>query len=702
LPAEVTSFVGRQHEAAEIVRVLGESRLVTLTGVGGVGKTRLALRVARGSRPRFPGGVWFAELSGVREPGGLGQAICSAMGVPAKSGMSPDAALGAFLAPRTSLLVLDTCEHLVEACAPLVGGLLAGAPDLRIMVTSRRVLGVAGESCFRVEPLPIDDRDRGGGQGRQPEAVMLFADRAASLMPGFVPTPEVALLCRRLDGIPLAIELAATRLRTLSFDQIMGRIDDRFELLSGGARTPVRRHRTLRMAMGWSHELCEPVERLLWARLSIFVEDFDLPAAQAVCADPGTGGGARREDVEDVLLDLVDKSIVHREVSGRAVRFRMLDTVREYGGEWLRRLGLEEDTRRRHRDHYLDLARRFDREWFGPGQVGWHARMTRELPNLRAALDFSLDHPAEHAAGVELAGRLAYFWMACGFVSDGRHYLRAALSRSPDLPPGAVVNRALWVSAWLADVQGDLDLANDLATEGMTRSFAELDQASAGWATACCATTGLRWGYLPEALGMFERARRTHEEGGDRGAGLATALVGEAYVLARLGRREEALARLRRHRSLCDSLGDIWMRASGDWVRGFILLEDGDAESADRHFRASLRAKHLLRDSLGMATAVSALAAAAARRGDMDRAARLLGVGELIELSFGLRVSISPPDDVREATEDLARTALGPAAFAAAFQRGRGLEVERAVAYALDPPPVVPAGTDGTVALTDD
>ncbi|MFC6086716.1 ATP-binding protein [Sphaerisporangium aureirubrum] len=698
----MTSFVGRRHEAASVGRALDGSRLVTLTGVGGVGKTRLALRVARGLRARFPGGMWFVELSSLRKPGMLGQTICSALRVSGKSGMSADTALQGFLAPRKSLLVLDTCEHLVETCAPLVDGLLSAAPDLRIMVTSRRVLGVSGESCFQVEPLAIDDRDQENAPGRHPEAVTLFADRAASLMPGFVPTPEVALLCRRLDGIPLAIELAATRLRTLSFDQIMGKIDDRFELLSGCARTPVRRHRTLRMAIGWSHELCEPVERLLWARLSIFSGDFDLPAAQAVCADPDTGTGVRREDVEDVLLRLVDKSIVHRVASGRAVRFRMLDTVREYGAEWLRRLGTEEETRRRHLDYFLDLARRFDREWFGPGQVDWHARMTRELPNLRAALDFALAHPAGHAAGVELAGRLAYFWMACGFVSDGRRYLRAALSRSPDLPPGAEVNRALWVCAWLADVQGDLDQANDLATECMTRSFAGMDRASAGWATACCATTGLRWGYLPEALGMFERARRTHEEGGDQGAGLAAALVGEAYVLARLGRREEALSLLRRQRSLCDSLGDIWMRSSGDWVRGFIELEDGDAVSADRFFRASLRAKHLLRDSLGMATAVSALAAAAARRGDTDRAARLLGVGELIELSFGLRVSISPPDDVREATEDLARTSLGPDAYAAAFQSGRALDVERAVEYALEPPPPVPAGTDGTAARTDD
>lgn len=690
---ELTSFVGRRREVAEVARVLEGSRLVTLTGVGGVGKTRLALRVVREVRARFPGGVRVVELSAVRTAGSVREVIRSALtveegfgGVPGGGG---EAGAGGV---RRSLLVLDTCEHLVESVGPLVDELISGTPGLRVMVTSRRVLGTVGESAYQVQPLPIDGSSEGSAEG-QPEAVTLFADRVAGLVPGFVPTPEVALLCRRLDGIPLAIELAATRLRTMSFDQLMGRIDDRFSLLSGCARTPVRRHRTLRMAIGWSHELCEPEERMLWARLSVFTGDFDLPAARAVFAGSAAIGGG--PDVEDVLSRLVDRSIVQRVVAGRVARYRMLDTVREYGGEWLRLLGLEGETRRRHRDHYLALARRFDREWFGPSQMDWHDRMTRELRNLRAALDFSLADPAEQACGIEMAGRLAYFWIACGFVSEGRRYLRAALSHLPDVPPAEGTNRALWVGAWLADVQGDLDQANDLATECMSRSFTVMDRASAGWATACCATTGLRWGYLPEALGMFERARRTHEEGGDLGAGLATALVGEAYVLARLGRREEAMARLRRHRSLCDSLGDIWMRSSGDWVRGFIELEEGDAASAARFFRASLRAKHLLGDSLGMATAVSSLAAASARSRDMERAARLLGVSELIELSFGLRVSISPPDDVREATEDLARSVLGADDFTAALQSGRAMDVETAVAYALEPPAPVPAGTDG-------
>jgi predicted ATPase len=697
LPAELTSFVGRQREAAEVVRVLEESRLVTLTGVGGVGKTRLALRVARRLRSRFPDGVWFVELSSLREPASLAHAVSSALRVAQQVGPSQMAVLVEFLAERHSLIVLDTCEHLVDGCAAMVDTLLRAAPHLRIVVTSRSVLGLPGESCFQVEPLPVEGRPRPAaervpGDGRAaarpasmgpvPEgAVALFADRAASLAPGFVLTPEVALLCQRLDGIPLAIELAVVRLRTLTVEEILRRIDERFDLLERDSRTGLPRHQTLRTAIGWSHELCEPLERLLWARLSVFAVDFDLEAAQAVCADPDTGTGLHREYVEDLLIALVEKSVVLRVDTGTAIRFRMLNTVKEYGAEWLRALGEHGHARRRHRDYYLGLARRFDHEWFGPDQVAWYVRMNRELPNLRSALDFCLADPAEQAVGLDLAGRLAYFWMACGFVAEGRHYLQRALSLVH--VPGASLSRALWACAWLADFQGDLDEANDLATECLSQSFSQSDGAAAGWGTVCCANTGLHWGYVPEALALYERARDTHEEGGDRGAGLAYALTGMAYALARLGRPEQALACLRQQSSLCGSWGDIWVHSFGEWVRSLIEMGRGDFLSADRFARASLRAKYLLHDSVGMAMGLASLAGTAAALGDMERAARLLGVGDVVERGFGLTLGLPQADGIREQAECQAKEALGDRAFETAFARGRDLDVESALAYAL-------------------
>ncbi|MFG1874016.1 ATP-binding protein [Sphaerisporangium sp. NPDC049003] len=736
LPAELTSFVGRQREAAEVVRMLGESRLATLTGVGGVGKTRLAVHVARDLRSRFPDGVWFVELSSLRDPALLGHAVSSVLRVAHQAGRPQMAVLVEFLAGRRSLIVLDTCEHLVHGCAEMVDTLLRAAPGLRILVTSRCLLGLPAEAGFQVEPLPIEGRYRAavpeaelvgpasgrstpddlvtrpvsGGStpddlvtrpvsgGSTPDglvapsvsvaavpggAVALFADRAASHVPGFVATPEVALLCQRLDGIPLAIELAAVRLRTLSVEQIMGRIDDRFDLLSSESRMGPPRHQTLRTAIGWSHELCEPLERLLWARLSVFAADFDLEAAQAICADPGTGSetGLHREQVEEVLVALVEKSILRRVDTGRAIRFRMLDTLREYGAEWLRELGEHAQARRRHRDHYLGLARRFDEDWFGPDQVAWYVRMNSELPNLRSALDFCLTDPAEHAVGLDLAGRLAYFWMACGFISEGRHYLQRALSLSQ--APGTSLSRALWACAWLADFQGDLDEANDLATECLAQSFSQSDLAAAGWGTVCCANTGLHWGYVSEALAMYERARETHEDGGDRGAGLAYALTGQAYALTRLGRPEQALSCLRRQRTLCGSRGDIWLHSSGDWVRSLIELDRRDFPTADRFARTSLRAKYLLHDSLGMVMALASMARSAVGLGDMERSARLLGVGDLVERAFGLWLGPSEPDGPREEAEWRARAVLGDRAFDTAYARGRELDVESALAYAL-------------------
>jgi predicted ATPase len=683
----MTSFVGRQSEAAEVVRRLEESRLVTLTGVGGVGKTRLALKVARNLEPRFPDGVWFVELSSLREPALLGHVVSAVLRVAEQIDRPQMGVLAEFFAERRSLIVLDTCEHLVEGCAAMVDTLLRAAPDLRIVATSRRLLGLPGESCFHVEPLPVEGLCRPaavwpGGDGGVPEgAVALFADRAASLVPGFVATPEVALLCRRLDGIPLAIELAVVRLRTLSLEQIVRRIDDRFDLLAGGNRAGPARHQALRTTIGWSHELCEPLERLLWARLSVFAADFDLEAAQAICAEPDAGTGLHREHVEDLLIALVEKSIVRRVDTGGAIRFRMLDTVREYGGEWLRELGEHLSVRRRHRDYYLDVARRFDREWFGPDQVVWYLRMSRELPNLRSALDFSLTDPAEYAAGLDLAGRLGYFWMACGYIAEGGHYLRRALAVSR--APGASLSRALWVCAWLTDFQGDLDEANDLATECMAQAFSQSDRAAAGWGTICCANTGMHWGYASEALAMYERARETHEQGGDRGAGLAYALTGEAYTLVRLGRPEQALACLRRQRTLCGSWGDIWLHSSGDWVRCLIEVGRGDFLAAERFARTSLRAKHLLHDSIGMVLALAGLARTAAGLGDMDRAARLLGACDLVERGCGLLLGTPRPDQLREQAEHQARAALGDQAFDGAFSQGRELDIESALAYAL-------------------
>lgn len=666
LPAEVTSFVGRQQEIAGVTRLLGTSRLVCLTGVGGVGKTRLALRVGRAQAARFPDGVWLVELSSLQDPDLLGHTVSAALRIADQAARPQVEVLAEYLADRRLLLVLDTCEHLVDACADLAQTLLRSAPGVTVMTTTRHPLGVPGEACFVVDPLADDD------------AITLFSERAEASAPGFETGPDVRRLCRWLDGIPLAIELAAVRLRSLSVEQILDRFHDRFRLLSGGSRTRLARHQTLRTAIGWSHELCEPLERLLWARLSVFAGGFDLEAAQAVCAELDPDAGIDAMLVDELLAGLVEKSIVRRSRDGR---FELLDTVREYGADWLSALGDFDDLRRRHRDHYLGLARQFDAEWFGSDQVAWQARMATELPNLRAALDYSFGARAEHPVGLDLAGRLAYLWVAGGFVSEGRHHLQRALALNPR--PGRLRNRALWAAAWLGNAQDDLDEANDLVTECMVEAQAGGDLEAAGWAMTTCAITGLFSGHAEEALALLRRAEAVHADGGDPGSGVAYSLVTQAFILMELGRRNEALACLERLHALCETVGELWIDSFGDWIRALIELDSGDAAAADRVGRDCLRVKHRLSDSIGTWVTLTALAGAAGDLGQTERAVRLLGAAALVERTFGLRLPISHLNDIKDRTEREARRRLGGAGYDKVFAEGNGLGLAAAIDYAL-------------------
>ncbi|WP_327090830.1 ATPase [Nonomuraea sp. NBC_01738] len=662
LPADRTSLIGRWQDSAAVMGLLTASRLVTLTGVGGVGKTRLALRAARLARRRYPDGVWYAELAALRDPRLLAHTLSTALRLAQQDTRPQAEVLADHLRGRELLLILDTCEHLVDACAELAGTLLRAASRLTILATSRTALGVTGERCYGVEPLP------------ETHAVRLFTERAADLVPGFEPTAEVEQLCEMLDGIPLAIELAAVRMRTLTPAELVERLDDRFHLLQRGAGSPAR-HQTMRTTIGWSHELCEPEERLLWARLSVFGGDFDLDGARAVCADRSLP--AHR--VEGLLGSLVDKSLVRPAAEGR---FTQLDTVREYGAEWLRRLDEQHALRRRHRDHYLGLARRFDAEWFGPDQIAWCHRMRGELPNLRAALDLCFTDPAEHRIGLDLVGRLGFLWQACGFLAEGRHHLARALSLCPE--PSPERRRALWLGSWTANFQGDLDDADDLATECLVGAVAERDHVSAGWSAACCGITGIYSGRLAEALALFERAQEFHECGGDDGIGLAYTFVVQAYLHTQLGRHEEAWKLLERQRALCHAHGELWTDAYGEWVRGLVELARGNPASADFHTRASLRVKFALHDCVGMAACLASLSGTAAGMGDHSRAAKLLGIVSLVQHRYGLRLTMSRLAAIRRDAERDARQVLGERRYDDAYRAGYTSPLPAALDYAID------------------
>jgi len=414
LPVQLTRFIGREAEMAEVRGLLEDHGLVTLTGAGGVGKTRLALQAAAGMLSEFPAGVWQVDLAPLTDPTLVPVAVARALGLPDQQGVATIATVTSFIAAGRALIVLDNCEHLLDACATLAEDLLRACPALVILATSREPAGGAGEAIWRVPPLPVDG-----------EAIELFADRAQRARPGFAVTAgngeAVAQICRRLDGMPLAIELAAARLRASTPAEIADGLHDRFRLLTGGARTAVRRQQTLRASVDWSHALLCEAERVLFRRLAAFAGGFDLDAAEAV----GGADGLGRDQVADLLALLVDKSLVAGEESQGVTRYRLLETVRQYALEKLSESGDADTVRTRHRDHYAAMAARLGQPKDGNPrrQIG---RMEADIDNLRTAFRWSLELSARETA-LRLASSLQPLWLGRCRMIEGLAWFDAAL-----------------------------------------------------------------------------------------------------------------------------------------------------------------------------------------------------------------------------------------------------------------------------------
>ncbi|WP_052422748.1 ATP-binding protein [Nonomuraea candida] len=656
--------------------------MVTLTGVGGVGKTRLALRAAALMRKDFGDGAWLVTLSALDQGALVPYAIAESLPLADRSTRPMLDVLAEYLVDRHVLLVLDTCEHLVEACAGTAEELLVAAPGLSILATSRRPLGVPDEQVLIIDPLPVPD---GRGEGRQ-EAVALLAERTARSVPGFTVTDgnraDLARLCRRLEGLPLAIELAAARLRELPAAELCERLDDRFAML-GDTEAAVAAadppwHQALRTAIGWSHQLCTPEERLLWARTSVFAGSFDGVAAARVCADALLPA----EVIPGLLAGLVDKSILIWSPTGGGERYRMLDTIREYGAIWLAALGEQEGLRRRHRDYYLAMARRGDAAWFGPDQVSWNDRTTAEHDNLRTALDFSLANPADHTA-LELAAALWFFWYPCGFLREGQHYLERALAC--DTEPGVVRNRALWVCSLTLMVQGDPTAGMAWAAEcaGVAEQLGDTSAALAAQAMVMAAAT-IR-GDLALALALADSLLAVHRP--EHGLTLPTLLARlcQSHVHTAQGRVEDAVKALEEMCAECDKHGERWMRAYADLFRAQAELSLGRNEAAQRYARSALEIKHRLHDSIGIALALDVLACAAAAAGQGEPAARLLGLAQQVWETIGrAQIGIREWVSAREESERLARAAIGDRAFQAAFRAGYETALDTGIARVLD------------------
>ncbi|MFG2906614.1 ATP-binding protein [Kitasatospora sp. NPDC048286] len=607
LPAEVTAFVGRQAELAELTGLLASARLVTVTGPGGVGKSRLALRAAARAAGAFPDGTWLVDVAPVQDGLLLGDAVLEALRFADGTARPPLDVLTERLAGRRLLLVLDGCEHLVEACADLADALLRALPGLRLLTTSRTALRASGEHLLALAPLPVDLAPPGPVRpGALPDAVRLFADRARAVLPSFEVTEAnaeaVALLCRRLDGLPLAVELAAGRLRALSVEQVTARLDDRFRLLTGGSRTALPRHRTLRTTIGWSHELCTVQERLLWARLSVFAGGFDLEAAEYVCA----GEGIEAEEVLDLLDELVAKSVVLSEDSAFGVRFRLLDSLREYGGQWLRAAGEEQRLLRRHRDWYLGVATWGEVEWFGPRQAETAERTGLAHGNLRAALEYCLGEPGEEQIALLLAATLWFYWVGCGHLGEGRHWLDRALAL--DREPTEARAKALWVTGHLAVLQGDLGFARPALEDCRRQALNTGDDRALAYAVHRQGCVALVGDDPDRAAELFEEALWHYRTIGELNSNVVMAMLelGLAYLFQ--GDLDSGELWFRQARELCEEHGEQWAYGYVHYAMAYSHWLDGAVQPARTLARECVRLHHLFHDLLGLALGVDLLA----------------------------------------------------------------------------------------------
>ncbi|NUW32452.1 AAA family ATPase [Nonomuraea sp. SMC257] len=682
LPAELTSFVGRRHDIAEVKRLLAGSRLVTLVGVGGVGKSRLALRVAAEVQRAFRDGVCLIELAALESPAVLVQALIENLHIVDHSSREPMEVLTDHLRQRQTLMVLDNCEHLRHDCAVLAATLVRAAPGLRILATSRQALGAAGEQTMVVPALPVP-RTNGtrpvGEPAERFDAMRLFAERAQAVVPDFEITDDnretVARICRGLDGIPLAIELAAVRLRVISADQLLARLEDRFGLLTTGSRARLPRQQTLRALIDYSHALCTEQEQLLWARLSVFSGSVDLEAAEHVCS----GGGIAAEEIVDVIIGLVDKSILMREEHGPMVRFRLMETIRQYGRDRLRESGEEAELRRRHRAWYVDLATRMHHEWFTPGQVTWYERMRLEHDNLRSALDHCLCTPGEAQEGLVLAAALRFYWIAADAPREARRWLDDLLAADP--APGPARLWALGVDARIAVLQSDFAVSAALLKEYRELARTLGDDTAEGGASYVEGLAALLQSDLPEAERLLGAALSCGRATGDDMLA-ANALIYLGTTRSLLGRGAQAVESFEECLSLCQTREERWFRSYTLWTYGIEVWKQGDTRRAVEMERAAIRLKEPFKDPLGIALCAEALAWMAAGEGDGRRAATLLGGLEEIRRGFGgpLFGSLSV---YHEACEEAARAAVGDRSFETAFRKGKAMSAAELVAYAL-------------------
>jgi predicted ATPase/DNA-binding SARP family transcriptional activator/DNA-binding CsgD family transcriptional regulator len=698
LPVARTSFIGRERETLDVKRLLAMTRLLTLTGVGGSGKTRLALKVASDLAGAYPDGAWLVELAALSEGELVPQAVAEAVGVREQPGRPLTETLEDALRARKMLLVVDNCEHLIEAVVRLVDALLDSCQGLRVLATSRETLGAAGEVAWVVPSLTVPESGHASRVEKLEgyESVRLFIERARQRDPSFVLTPRngpaVTQVCRRLEGIPLAIELAAARMGVLSAGQLSERLEHSLKLLTRGERTAEPRHRSLRATLEWSHNLLSEHEQVLFRRLSVFAGGWTLEAAEEVCSEEGI----ERDYVLDLLSELVERSLL---VAGaeqeERVRFRMLELLRQYGQERLEESGEAQRVRERHAEYYLALAEAADaqeaeRELNAARPVAWLERMESEHANLRAALNWSLDKDAGpdggRAAqlGLRLAVALWWFWHTHDYLSEGRRYLERALSGRSDLSMTRWRARALNAAAGLALYQADYGASKALMEEALSlyRELGDKEGIATGLTDlGLVAVLGQR-DDIP-LTAVLEELRGLKPELENRNT-LAYLLMLEGLIALSRNDLEHSVTlheqglllfrEIRNTQGIITCLGHL----------GLLALIRGDYESAPALLRESLRLAWELDYKQSIQHCLYTLACVTACREQPVRAASLWGAVEGMEEDYGAHLTpVILSLTNYEGYLSRGRSQLGEERFAAALAGGKAMSLGQAIEYAL-------------------
>lgn len=744
LPIQLTSFVGRERERAEIKPLLAKTHLLTLTGSGGTGKTRLSLQVAADVLESFADGVWFVEFAPLSDPALVPQTVATALHVREQPGRPVLDALIDYLQTKNLLLILDNCEHLIAACAQVADALLRACANLKIVASSREGLGISGEVTYHVPSLSIADlREAASFEAiRQNDCVRLFAERATAAQASFRLTaenaPSIAQICTRLDGIPLAVELAAARVKLFKPEQIAARLDDRFRLLTDGSRTALPRQRTLRALIDWSYDLLSESEQILFKRLSVFVDGWSFEAAEAVCAAPpkdGTTGRGHPEqsasqskdppssfvlppsDVLDLLAQLVNKSLVTTEERADGMRYRMLETIRQYAQEKLSESGEEERVRDRHLDYFVEFAETAGSELRGSEQATWLQQLDNDYDNIRAALEWASRRP-----GVELrlGDALWRYWRVRSYFSEGRQRLQSALSRSADVPP-LLRAKALIDAGSLANYQGDYAQGKVFLTEALPLARLAQDKSSIAIALNLLAHAQMMTGDFDNARRALDESLAIFTELNDqRGMGYVYFFMGSMFLM--LDESTQGLQALERSLALLQEVGDKWwigniqlqlawgINRQGDHEVALNLFEQvlavarsfedkrgiartlmyiaeakfgqGDYAAAHEKYLVALTLLQEIGDKWGGMLCLEGLAAVLAMEGEPERVTRLLGAAERLHEIIG-----APPLATYRETYDrtlaFAHTELDDARFARFWSEGRALTFQQAAELGL-------------------